>query len=1161
MKAVINLFQGHFHQLKGDLEGSKKLLHQAVITVFKEKRLPEMALWLWLLSEQVERGRERALVTAYRPYVDSAISRVMENWHKPCPPLFEMDEPRLYMANLGIYYGALSGAKGITGNQEIQKTLTDIRDSVFSSGLSGGMVVRAPEIKVASPDLLLAVMPFGLLSPEDLVMVEAVREMEARLVARNQISPVGAAWLAWYYFEKKDIKKAKDYINLTEELMKASSGDEAELARVILKIVLCYMEATNKHNGAIQIIHTPFGNGSPYEALKTERVPREPQAGEQVKVYVQIWPELPGIKVDAVVKTNHRQYKVCCQPIERDGERLWEATLGNFDFDETVTYQLVVVDDKQVVETGEVYTFQPFKVNGLAAIAGHWVTENTLWLRGRDLLDLSPIYLGISEEEGSLKLQSTVRPPLNKDISQSRGNRGRMGSLGWEEASEYIQVWHEGWRLQIKKSPFQVQLVDARGKTLLSGNKASPVLQWWVNGRGEAIRASWHLNTPPEEHFYGLGERYNSFTHRGEELDCYVYNQYRDQGNRTYMPVPFYISSRGYGLLLKESYYSIFDFAKASQDLLKIQTDLDPAGGDMTLLIFPGTPREVLGQYTQLSGKPALPPPWAFGPWMSSNNWDRDSVVREQVEKGNALQIPSTVLVLEQWSDEATYYIFNDAQYQLKPGQDYFSYEDFTFPSWGRWPDPKGLITYLHENGLRVILWQIPIQKYLNRQVHPQKDVDEAHMLEAGYAVKNHDNTPYRIPEGWFTGSLLMDFSNPQAVEWWFNKRKYLLEIGVDGFKTDGGEFVFGRDLQFYDGKRGMEMRNLYPNAYIEAYYRFVTAYRRGDGLTFSRAGFTGAQNYPAHWAGDERSTFEAFRHSLIAGLTSSLSGIPFWGWDLAGFNGDIPSCELFVRSAQMAAFCPIMQYHAESKGEFNQDRTPWNIADRTGDHRAIEGYRFYANARMNLLPYLYVQARKTSETGIPLMRPLMLEFPEDEATHTIYDQYLLGDDLLVAPVIEAGQTERKVYFPQGEWVNLWGNEVIKGPLWKRVKAELMEIPVYARRGSAILTNCDESLRLGAWVGNDIQCYHVPAIRLYLKDQMEATLQDHLSQRWHIKAFREQKQWHIWLEGARGTKIMIPYSLINSDESIVINQNVKYIEKIPVQNGYYVISLPKEDEI
>lgn len=321
-------------------------------------------------------------------------------------------------------------------------------------------------------------------------------------------------------------------------------------------------------------------------------------------------------------------------------------------------------------------------------------------------------------------------------------------------------------------------------------------------------------------------------------------------------------------------------------------------------------------------------PAWALGPWMSSNNWDSEAEVRHQVDLSQKHEIPATVLVIEAWSDEATFYVFNDATYQENDGESAHQYTDFDFPEWGRWPDPKGMVKHLHENDLKCILWQIPIIKQVTSLTHLQKSNDEASLIRNDYGVKNTDGSPYRLPEGWFKDSLLLDFTNEDASRWWFSKRQYLLDdLHVDGFKTDGGECIFGNDLVFSDGSDGRLMRNKYPNDYISAYYDFV---QQNDGITFSRAGYAGAQAFPAHWAGDERSTWDAFKRSILAGLSSGMSGVIFWGWDLAGFSGPIPSAELYIRSTQMACFCPIMQYHAESKAEFNQDRTPWNIAERT---------------------------------------------------------------------------------------------------------------------------------------------------------------------------------------------------------------------------------------
>ncbi len=474
--------------------------------------------------------------------------------------------------------------------------------------------------------------------------------------------------------------------------------------------------------------------------------------------------------------------------------------------------------------------------------------------------------------------------------------------------------------------------------------EGKPLIEALTDGSGCLHKLRLNLKTKPEHRWFGMGERFSHYEYSGHEVDQYVYNQYRDQGLKTYMPVPFAISSGGYAIFVDTALYSTFRFHTRLSDLVEVEADVSQANQQLVAYLFAEEPLTMVGQFTHLSGKPVLPPKWSFGPWMSSNNWDSQAEVLKQAELTAKYQIPSTVLVIEQWSDEATFYIFNDAQYNVKEGNQSFRYDEFQFPEWGRWPNPKGMVEELHDQGLKVLLWQIPIHKHMYGVAHGQRDQDEITLLEQGYCVKTADGEPYTLPYNWFKDCHILDFTNPEAAKWWFNKRQYLAEeIGVDGFKTDGGEFVFGHDLQFYDGSTGREMRNLYPNLYVGSYYDFIQQYAKDGGITFSRAGYTGAQRYPMHWAGDERSTFQAFRSSMIAGLSSSMSGIPFWGWDLGGFHGDIPTAELFIRSTQMAAFCPVMQYHAETKGEFNQDRTPWNIAERT---ESAACYRFIQKVR-----------------------------------------------------------------------------------------------------------------------------------------------------------------------------------------------------------------------
>ncbi|KGX90824.1 glycosyl hydrolase family 31 [Pontibacillus marinus BH030004 = DSM 16465] len=875
--------------------------------------------------------------------------------------------------------------------------------------------------------------------------------------------------------------------------------------------------------------HRPYGHDNPYDPQVFERKPRDPEVGDLVYVFSQVHGVGKSEEIDVHVKVQQGEdIRVIPSTLkEFQGDDVWEASLGDFETLDQVKYWFeTTVKGKKV--KSDIYHFKPLKKHALNRIHSYYEGKETLWLKGDTTHKGKSLYMYF-EKEGS-QFGITMDAP-GIDLLNIGHN-----DMNFSLQNYSITILEQGNKVKLYKDE-EIYLESYPEEMF-------PLVEWLQNEDGFVHQVCWNFYSPLEERFFGLGERYHKLEYRGDEIDCYVYNQYRDQGSRTYIPVPFYISSKGYGLHLKTDHYSVFDFAHHFSDRLQIRCDVASPTLNQRFDLFIGNPKQVVALFTEATGDAVLPPVWAFGPWMSSNNWDRDSIVREQVKKTNELQIPSTVLVMEQWSDEATYYIFNDAEYEVKPGNEVHRYEDYQFPEWGRWPDPKGLMDYLHENGLKAILWQIPIQKYLNRQHHPQKDNDEAFMIEQGYTVKDESGNPYRMPEGWFKESLLMDFTNPDGTKWWFDKRQYLLDIGVDGFKTDGGEFVFGRHTTFYNGSTGHDMRNQYPNDYIESYYRFATEHHQGDALTFSRAGYTGAQTMPAHWAGDERSTFDAFRNSLIAGLSSGMSGISMWGWDLAGFNGDIPTVELFIRSAQMAAFCPIMQYHAESKAEFNQDRTPWNIADRTGDERAVSGYRYYANLRMNLLPYIYNEAEKATIAGNPLMKTLFMEYPSDTKVYDIFDQYLFGEDLMVAPIIEEGREERDVYFPKGEWIQLFTNECVTGPCFRKVKASLMDIPVYVKRGSVFVSNLSQELCWGAFIGNDTTVYTIPVLHIYPLKKLRKNVSDHLGNEWKIQG---SENGILNVDGLEETRIIIPKDL---DLYNKVNMNGKQCSKIERETDF-----------
>ncbi|MGH2551376.1 MAG: TIM-barrel domain-containing protein [Thermomicrobiales bacterium] len=593
---------------------------------------------------------------------------------------------------------------------------------------------------------------------------------------------------------------------------------------------------------------------------------------------------------------------------------------------------------------------------------------------------------------------------------------------------------------------------DGRGEIYLQDSgDASRAVSVRLQYEGTRIVAV-ELTAPlvDDERLVGFGERFDAVDQRGRALDIAVYEQYKNQGNRTYLPVPLLISSSGYGLLVEGTTHVEFDLGRTVPDRWRCLID-SPPSGEVALRFFTGLPDDIVREFTALTGRPEPMPEWAYGLWMSANEWNTQARVEHEVAQTIAHDIPSTVLVIEAWSDETTFYIWNGAEYQPRPGLDRPSLADFTFPADGPWPDPTGMIEDLRAKGIRTVLWQIPALKDAE-EAHPQHDSDVEHAVTARFVLENGDGSPYRNPFFWFKNALIPDFSNRQATDWWMNKRAYLLdEMGIDGFKTDGSEHLAGRDLRATNGMHGDELVNAYPNLYVSAYHQFAKDRRKGDALTFSRAGHTGAGAFHAHWAGDENSTWESYRRSIVAGLTAGLSGVIFWGWDIAGFSEDLPSVELYLRAAAMAAFCPIMQYHSEyNAGGPPKDRTPWNIARHHNDDRAIELFRHFVQARTALLPYLVQEGAYAAAEGTPLMRPLLLDHPDDPIAWTIQDQYRFGRSLLVAPVVEEGATMRRLYLPDGVWTDYWTGETYPGGDWIEFNAPLDSIPVFVLAGHEI---------------------------------------------------------------------------------------------------------------
>lgn len=631
--------------------------------------------------------------------------------------------------------------------------------------------------------------------------------------------------------------------------------------------------------------------------------------------------------------------------------------------------------------------------------------------------------------------------------------------------------------LPLKLTGSSLSLAIEKDASLRLLQNGQPVVSWTgieALTDGEAVYAL-RLTVQAEEtdRFYGFGMKYDALDQRGNTVQNYCVNWYQDQNDKTYTPVPYYFVPNRYGLFVDSTYYSSFSMCtEQNENTCIIEVD---AGGaaefTLPVYLFAGNNAEIAAGYAKVAGKAELPPVWAFGPWISANEWNRQSEILEQMNATLEHEIATSVIVIEAWSDEQTFYTFNDSQFETAEPGEALRYQDFTFS--GRWPDPKGMVQTLHQNDIKCLLWQIPVLKY-STEATAQSIRDRIYAESQGYVLRYEDGSTYRLPGGtWFGNSLLLDFTNEEAVRWFLEKRRYLLEeIGIDGFKTDGGEFVWGRDIVASDGTRGDELRNAYPDQYAQAYYDFSKQIVE-ESITFSRAGGSAMQQHPLCWVGDQSSDSAAFEDAIRATLSANMSGIPFVAWDIAGFSGDVPAAELYQRSVAQAAFSSVMQVHSETAGdpEPSQARTPWNMALRKKDDACLDTYRYYANLRMNLLPYIYTEAKWSSETGEPLMRSMAYAYPDDLVAAGYEFQYLFGRNMLVAPVTNPSAKSLEVYLPEGVWYDFFtGKRYAQGV--HTIEVALDEIPVFVREGTIVPVNTDETGAIATYVGNGTEQYH-----------------------------------------------------------------------------------------
>jgi alpha-glucosidase (family GH31 glycosyl hydrolase) len=853
-------------------------------------------------------------------------------------------------------------------------------------------------------------------------------------------------------------------------------SDSLVTKKEIILLLLIFLCSINQLLAQVNIQHTPLGYENLYldrevdiSLSNCEREPRDPVENEDVLIKFITSPIFNKQECFVDVIVNGQPVKNIRAEFQNNhsGESYWKANIGKYAKDDAVTYNLRINYNDNENKKSVDYNFITYGWDYLTNVKLVSFSNNTLVLScGSTNAAINPVVKIAFNSETSLKFGVLF---TGSEKIYSAGTE----KCSFQQSEGKGVLSNSKLNLEINYNPFRLKLFSKETNKEVVEQYSFPDRSslGFLNNKVGILKVSENFYSTDDEMFYGFGERYNSINQRGKVLDNYVVNTWKDQGLRTYIPVPFYFTNKDYGFFLNSTYYSRFNLDAGKTNKCEIECNFGrKLRGEFQYYLFADEkPTKIISDFALLTGKSDPIPVWTLGPWISANEWDKQSEIEAQVDSLKKYNIPNTVVVIEAWSDEETFYIFNDAIYKPSMNSESFSLKDFKFS--GRWPDPVGMINNLHKDNMRLLLWNNPFLKSSSVQ-NKQRDYDEKFAIEKNYVVKKTDGSVYRNPPAWFGKSLNLDFTNKDASDWWMEKRRYLIEeMKVDGFKPDGGEFIWGRDLVFSDGRKGEEMRNIYPNLYVDAYYKFLKSINK-DATVFHRAGTFGAQKHPLAWNGDQSSSFPAFKDAIRSCLNSSISGISFIGYDIAGYHDETNlSAELYKRSLAQAAFSPVMQFHSGYSGDPGLERSPWNIARMCKDQSCIDVYKKFANARFNLIPYLYTETIFTSQTGLPFMHPLFLDYPLDNVLRSNETDYMLGRNMLVCPVVEPG-TKKEIYLPEGEWLDLWSFKKYEGKTTYQFDIPVDHLPVFLKSGSITPLNLNMDYKLASGMSNELKSYN-----------------------------------------------------------------------------------------
>ena len=584
---------------------------------------------------------------------------------------------------------------------------------------------------------------------------------------------------------------------------------------------------------------------------------------------------------------------------------------------------------------------------------------------------------------------------------------GRDGSWKVTETNDKIIYSSDYGTIQINKNPWRIVLKDKAGRILSQTAALSDADSTQVKytpfcfvkrGSDNARRINPVFTLTADEMIFGCGESATGLNKAGQKVNLFVTDPQGPETDQMYKPIPFFMSNRGYGMFMHTSAPVTCDFGATYIGLNKMFMGDE----NLDLFVFFGEPKDILDEYTDLVGKPGMPPLWSFGTWMSRITYLSEKEGYDVAANIRKNKYPCDVIHFDTgWFD---------VDWQC----------DYKF-SENRFQNPQQMLKDLRSQGFHVCLWQLPYFTPKNRYF--------SELIEKDMYVKNgNGELPYE--------DVVLDFSNPETVKWYQDKLAGLLNIGVSAIEVDFGEAAPLNGI-YASGKSGWYEHNLYPVRYDMAVSE-ITKKLHNENIMWARAAWAGSQRYPLHWGGDAATTNTGLLGTLRAGLSFGLSGFSFWSHDMGGFVKSTPE-DLYCRWIPFGFLTSHTRAHGAPPTE------PWLYDSK----RVQDVFRKSAEMKYRLMPYVYAQAKECTEKGLPMLRALFVEFPDDPGAWKVDDEYLFGSQILVAPLLESGMTGRTVYLPEGKWIDYQTEKVYEGG-WHRIEAGSLPIIMLVRDGSVL---------------------------------------------------------------------------------------------------------------